>query len=460
MRRSRLLALVVVVAAVTPSSISGQQGTNLGTALRWRSIGPYRGGRVTAVAGIASQPLVYYMGATGGGVWKTDDAGTVWTNVSDGFFRTGSVGAVSVSQSNPNVVYVGMGEACLRGNLSSGDGIYKSVDAGKTWSHVGLPDSSQIGRIGIHPTNPDVAYVAAIGHPYGPNAERGVFRTRDGGKSWQKVLFVNDKTGAADIAMDPSDPQVLYATTWQLLRTPWDITSTGPGGGLYKSTDGGETWNKLTTGLPTTNLGKIGVTVSPVNPQRVWATVEADEKGGVYRSDDGGRTWQLLNDGFNMTSRQYYYGHIFADPLDANTVYTFCAKYFYKSTDGGKTYTEVQTPHSDYHDLWIDPKDHLRMVNGSDGGAAITFNGGRTWTSLDNQPTAQFYAVTTDNGIPYRIYGSQQDNTTVSIASRTDGAGITTSDWHTVGGWYESTYAAVASPTVTSRTARSRPSNC
>jgi photosystem II stability/assembly factor-like uncharacterized protein len=441
MRRSRLLALVVVVAAVTQSSISGQQGTNLGTALRWRSIGPYRGGRVTAVAGIASQPLVYYMGATGGGVWKTDDAGTVWTNVSDGFFRTGSVGAVSVSQSNPNVVYVGMGEACLRGNLSSGDGIYKSVDAGKTWAHVGLPDSSQIGRISIHPTNPDVAYVAAVGHPYGPNAERGVFRTRDGGRNWQKVLFVNDKTGAADITMDPSDPQVLYATTWQVLRTPWDITSTGPGGGLYKSSDGGETWNKLLTGLPTENLGKIGVTVSPVNPQRVWATVEADEKGGVYRSDDGGRTWQLLNDGFNMTSRQYYYGHIFADPLDANTVYTFCAKYFYKSTDGGKTYTEVQTPHSDYHDLWIDPKDHLRMVNGSDGGAAITFNGGRTWTSLDNQPTAQFYAVTTDNSIPYRIYGSQQDNTTVSIASRTDGSGITTTDWHTVGGG-ESGYLA------------------
>ena len=255
------------------------------------------------------------------------------------------------------------------------------------------------------------------------------------------MLFVDDKTGAADITMDPSNPQVLYATTWQVLRTPWDITSTGPGGGLYKSTDGGETWNKLTAGLPTANLGKIGVTVSPVNPQRVWATVEADDKGGVYRSDNGGRTWQLLNDGFNMTSRQYYYGHIFADPQDVNTVYTFCAKYFYKSTDGGTTYTEVQTPHSDYHDLWIDPKDHLRMVNGSDGGAAITFNGGRTWTSLDNQPTAQFYAVTTDNSIPYRIYGSQQDNTTVSIASRTDGAGITATDWHTVGGG-ESGYLA------------------
>jgi photosystem II stability/assembly factor-like uncharacterized protein len=441
MKPTHLAALAVAVAVVAQPPISGQQQTGLGNALRWRSIGPFRGGRVTAVAGIASQPLVYYMGATGGGVWKTDDAGTTWNNVSDAFFRTGSVGAVTVAQSNANIVYVGMGEACLRGNLSAGDGVYKSTDAGKTWTHIGLPDSSQIGRISIHPTNPDVVYVAAVGHPYGPNAERGVFRTKDGGTSWQKVLFVNDKTGAADIAMDPSNAQVLYATTWQVLRTPWNITSTGPGGGLYKSTDGGDTWNRLTTGLPAGNLGKIGVTVSPVNPQRIWATVEADDKGGVYRSDDGGRTWQLLNDGFNMTSRQYYYGHIFADPQDLNTVYTFCAKYFYKSTDGGKTYVEVQTPHGDYHDLWIDPKDHLRMVNGSDGGAAITFNGGRTWSSLDNQPTAQFYAVATDNSVPYRIYGSQQDNTSVSIASRTNGAGITETDWHPVAGG-ESGYLA------------------
>ena len=441
MKPTRFLALALALAVVAQPLVAGQAPTGLGNALRWRSIGPYRGGRVTAVAGIANQPLVYYMGATGGGVWKTDDAGTTWNNVSDGFFRTGSVGAVSVAPSNANIVYVGMGEACLRGNLSSGDGVYKSTDAGKTWAHVGLPDSSQIGRISIHPTNPDVAYVAAVGHPYGPNAERGVFRTKDGGKSWQKVLFVNDKTGAADIVMDPSNAQILYATTWQILRTPWNITSTGPGGGLYKTTDGGDTWSRLTTGLPAVNLGKIGVTVSPVNPQRVWATVEADDRGGVYRSDDGGRTWLLLNDGFNMTARQYYYGHIFADPQDVNTVYTFCAKYFYKSTDGGKTYIEVQTPHSDYHDLWIDPKDHLRMVNGSDGGAAITFNGGRTWSSLDNQPTAQFYAVATDNSVPYRIYGSQQDNTSVSIASRTNGAGITETDWHPVAGG-ESGYLA------------------
>lgn len=436
-----LYGSVLALALAASVQLAGQQATSLGDALRWRNIGPFRGGRVTAVAGIASQPLVYYMGATGGGVWKTDDAGVTWSNVSDGFVRSGSVGAVSVSQSHPDVVYVGMGEACLRGNISNGDGIYKSIDAGRTWTHVGLPDSSQIGRMQIHPTNPDLVYVAAVGHPYGPNLERGVFRTKDGGTSWQKVLFVDDKTGAADIAMDPSNPQVLYATMWQMLRTPWNITSTGPGGGLYKSADGGDTWSKLSAGLPAANLGKIGVTVSPANPQRVWATVEADENGGVYRSDDGGRTWQLMNDGFNMTARQYYYGHIFADPLDANTVYTFCAKYFYKSTDAGKTYTEIETPHSDYHDLWIDPTNPLRMVNGSDGGASITFNGGRTWSTLDNQPTAQFYAVITDNGVPYRVYGSQQDNTSVSIASRTNGAGITTSDWHSVAGG-ESGYLA------------------
>ena len=439
MHTRTLPALALILVALQPTA--AQQTPDLSGALRWRNIGPFRGGRVTAVAGIASQPLVYYMGATGGGVWKTEDAGLTWTNVSDGFFHTGSVGAVAVSPSNPNIVYVGMGEGCLRGNLSSGDGVYKSLDAGRTWTHVGLPDSSQIGRLQIHPTSPDIVYVAAIGHPYGPNTERGVFRTKDGGRTWQKVLFVNDRTGAADIAMDATNPQVLYATAWQVLRTPWDISSTGPGGGIYKSTDGGDTWTKLSAGLPPGNLGKIGVAVSPANAQRVWATVEADAKGGIYRSDDAGRTWQLLNDDFNMTSRQYYYGHIFADPLDANTLYTFCAKYFYKSTDGGRTYSEVQTPHSDYHDLWIDPKDSKRMVNGSDGGASVTFNGGRTWSAMDNQPTAQFYAVVTDRGTPYRVYGSQQDNTTVSIASRTSGAGITQTDWHPVGGG-ESGYLA------------------
>jgi photosystem II stability/assembly factor-like uncharacterized protein len=444
--RGWIMAGLALAASLHPIAFAQQHSgatgaSTLAGALRWRSIGPYRGGRVTAVAGVTTQPFVYYMGATGGGVWKTEDAGVSWNNVSDGFVRSGSVGAIAVAESRPSTVYVGMGEACLRGNLSSGDGMYRSTDAGKTWTHIGLSDSSQIGRIRVNPTNPDIVFVAAVGHPYGPSQERGVYRSKDGGANWQRVLFVDEKTGAADIAMDPSNPQVLYASTWQVLRSPWNIISTGPGGGLYKSVDGGDTWNKLTSGLPPSNLGKIGVTVSPARPERVWATVEADHNGGVYRSDDGGRTWQLLNDGFNMTARQYYYGHIFADPADANIVYTFCAKYFYKSTDGGLTYTEVQTPHGDYHDLWIDPKNPLRMVNGSDGGAAVTFDGGRAWSSLDNQPTAQFYAVITDNSVPYRIYGSQQDNTTVSITSRTNGAGITASDWHPVGGG-ESGYLA------------------
>jgi photosystem II stability/assembly factor-like uncharacterized protein len=443
MKVARWLSLAALCGTLLQPIVAQDRGRP-DEALRWRNIGPFRGGRVTAVAGIATQPRVYYMGATGGGVWKTEDAGVSWHNVSDGFFHAGSVGAVSVSQSNPDIVYVGMGEACLRANISNGDGVYKSTDAGKTWTHVGLADSSQIGRMRIHPANPDIVYVAAVGHPYGPNSERGVFKTSDGGKTWQRVLFVDDNTGAADIEMDPSNPEILYATTWQVRRTSWDITSTGPGGGLYKSTDAGAHWTKLTSGLPTSHLGKIGVTVSAVNTQRVWATVEADEKGGVYRSDNGGQTWTLLNGDFNMTSRQYYYGHIFADPQEADTVYTFCAKYFYKSTDGGKTYREVQTPHGDYHDLWIDPHDHLRMVNGSDGGAAVTFNGGRSWTSLDNQPTAQFYTAITDNSVPYRIYGSQQDNTTVSIVSRTSGAGITERDWHPVAGG-ESGYIAPTS---------------
>jgi photosystem II stability/assembly factor-like uncharacterized protein len=440
MKATQLLALAVAILAVGVP-VSTQNSVDLGTALRWRNIGPFRGGRVTAVAGIATQPTVYYMGATGGGVWKTDDAGMTWNNVSDGVFRTGSVGSIAVAQSSPDIVYVGMGEGCLRGNISNGDGVYKSTDAGKTWTHVGLSDTSQIGRLLVHPSNPDLVYVAAIGHPYGSNAERGVFRTSDGGKSWQKVLFVDDKTGAADIAIDTTNPRVIYATTWQVLRTPWGITSIGPGGGLYKSSDGGDTWKKLSSGLPTTQLGKIGVTVSRVNPQRVWASVEAESKGGVYRSDDGGETWQLLNDAFNMTARQYYYGHIFADPKDANTVYAFTAKEFYKSTDGGKSYEEIQTHHADYHDLWIDPDNPLRMIHGSDGGGSISFNGGRTWSTLDNQPTAQFYAVITDNSTPYRVYGSQQDNTTVSIASRTNGPGITVSDWHPVAGG-ESGYLA------------------
>lgn len=402
--------------------LGAQENLNFNQALRWRSIGPDRGGRVTAVAGLVNDRFTYYMGATGGGVWKTVNAGITWTPISDRSFKTGSVGSIAVSQSDPNIIYVGMGEACLRSNISHGDGVYKSTDAGKTWRNIGLRDTSQIGKVLVDPRNPDLVYVAAVGHPYGPNEERGVFRSEDGGQTWKKILFVNDKTGAVDLAADSHDPRTIYAATWQVLRMPWDIDEVGPGSGIYKTTDGGDTWTRLTDGLPATDMGKIGLTVSPMDSRRVWATIGGDD-GGIYRSDDAGKTWQLLNGSFEMHSRQYYYGHIFADPQQLDMVYTFSSKDFYKSTDGGKTWGRIQTPHGDYHDLWIDPRDDQRMVNGNDGGATVTFDGGKSWSSENNQPTAQFYTVRTDNSFPYRVYGAQQDNTTVSISSDASAAG-------------------------------------
>ncbi|MGH9727244.1 MAG: VPS10 domain-containing protein [Candidatus Acidiferrales bacterium] len=422
-RRRFLTFLAVALLVLAGARILGAQETlDLGQALRWRSIGPDRGGRVTAVAGLVNDRFTYYMGATGGGVWKTVNAGITWSPISDRFFKTGSVGSIAVSESNPNIIYVGMGEACLRSNISHGDGVYKSTDGGKTWRNIGLRDTSQIGKVLIDPRNPDLVYVAAIGHPYGPNEERGVFRSEDGGQTWKKILFVNDKTGAADLVADPRDPRIMYASTWQVLRMPWDIDEVGPGSGIYKTTDGGDTWTRLVDGLPKTDMGKIGLTASPMDSRRVWATIGGDD-GGIYRSDDAGKTWQLLNGSFEMHSRQYYYGHIFADPQQLDTVYTFSSKDFYKSTDGGKTWGRIQTPHGDYHDLWIDPHDDQRMVNGNDGGATVTFDGGKSWSSENNQPTAQFYTVRTDNSFPYRIYGAQQDNTTVSISSDASAGG-------------------------------------
>src|SRR5215831_15487702 len=406
---------------------------NLFAGMRWRNVGPSRGGRVTAVAGVAGQPFVYYFGGTGGGLWKTENAGISWIPVSDGYFKTGSVGAVEVAPSNANIVYVGMGEACLRANLSSGDGVYKSTDAGRTWTHVGLDDSSQIGRILIDPHNPDLVYVAAVGHPYGPNTERGVFRSKDGGKSWEKVLYVNDKTGAADLSIDPANPKVIYAATWQVLRTAWDIKSGGPGSGLYKTIDGGDHWTLLTEGLPAAEKGKIGVDVSAADPNVVYATVPAGsehEDGGIFRSNDAGKTWRMMSNPPETELRDYYYGHIFADPKNVDTVYTF-RKEFMKSTDGGRSWQELRLPHGDFHDLWIDPSDSRRMINGNDGGATITFDGGRSWSSIDNQPTAQFYTVITDDQQPYRLYGAQQDSTTVSISSR---AAAAATEWYVVGG--------------------------
>ncbi len=417
-----------------PSKKKTQFDEALYKAMKWRSIGPYRGGRVTAVAGISGLPHTYYFGATGGGVWTSEDGGMDWKCVSDGFFKTGSVGAIAVSEWDPNVVYVGMGEAPIRGNVSHGDGMYKSTDAGKTWTHIGLADTSQISRVRIHPRDPDLVYVAALGHVYGPNDERGVFRSKDGGKTWEKVLFRNDKAGAIDLVLDPFNPRILYAAIWEASRTPYSLTSGGEGSGLFKSVDGGDTWKEISRnkGLPEGSLGKIGVTVSGAQRDRVWAIIE-NKDGGVFQSDDGGETWTMKNNDRRLRQRAWYYSRIYADPQNANTVYVLNTG-LYRSVDAGKTYTAIRVPHGDNHDLWIDPGDPERMINGNDGGANVSYNGGVSWTEQDNQPTAQFYHVTTDNSFPYRVYGAQQDNSTVRIASRTSGGSIDKPDWHSVGG--------------------------
>ena len=410
------------------------QSPDLLKELRFRQIGPYRGGRVVAVAGVTTEPNTYYFGATGGGVWKTTDSGLSWNPISDGQFKTGSVGAIAVADSDPNIIYVGMGEACIRGNASNGDGVYKSIDAGKTWRNVGLQDSYHIGAVRIHPRNPDIVYVAALGHLWGPNEMRGVYRTTDGGQTWKQLLTKGPETGAVDLAMDPSNPRVLYATFWQASRKPWRLDSGGPNSGIFKSTDGGDTWTDLShaPGMPRGVEGRIGVTVSPVNPERVWAIVEASD-GGVYRSDNGGRNWTRLSDSNDLRQRAWYYSHIFADPKSDDTVYVLNVGMF-KSIDAGRTFQPVRPPHGDNHALWIAPDNPLRMIEGNDGGATITSDGVR-WSTQDNQPTAQFYRVALDQDFPYHVYGAQQDNSTVRIASRTtSGGGITDRDWYDVGG--------------------------
>ncbi|MEW6455232.1 MAG: glycosyl hydrolase [Acidobacteriota bacterium] len=417
---------------------------NLYKAMEWRNIGPFRGGRSTAVAGHPDLPYTYYFGGTGGGVWKTEDGGITWVNVSDGFFKTGSVGAIAVAESDPNVVYAGMGERCPRGNVSHGDGVYKSTDGGKTWKNIGLTDSRHIGKIVVHPKNPDIVYVAAMGHIFGPNTERGVFRSKDGGKTWEKILYKDNKTGAVDLVIDPANSRILYAALWEVYRNPWSLNSGGPGSGLHKTTDGGDTWVELTKnpGLPKGIIGKIGIAVSPAKPDRIWAIIEAED-GGVFRSDDGGKTWRLMNRERKLRQRAWYYTHIYADPKDPETIYVLNTG-FYKSIDGGKTFpTTISVPHGDNHDLWIDQNNPLRMINANDGGANVSYNGGLSWTDQD-QPTAQFYHVIVDNQFPYHVYGAQQDNTTVGIASRTTGLGIDRPDWYPVGGG-ESGYIAVRS---------------
>jgi photosystem II stability/assembly factor-like uncharacterized protein len=402
--------------------------------LRFRLVGPFRGGRSIAVAGVPSQPNTYYFGGVGGGVWKTTDGGGTWTPISDGAFKTSSVGAIAVADSDPNVIYVGMGEACVRGNASNGDGVYKSIDGGKTWRNIGLQDTYHIGAVRVHPKNPDIVYVAAVGHLWGPNEQRGVYRSADGGATWKQVLTRGPDAGAVDIAMDPSNPRVLYAGFWQVRRNPYHFDSGGPRSGLFKSTDGGDHWTDISRspGLPRGVLGRIGVTVSPANPERVWAIVEAAD-GGVFRSDNGGRNWTKVNEQSILRQRAWYYSHIFADPQNVDTVYALNVG-MYKSIDGGRTWAAMRPPHGDNHDLWIAPDNPQRMIESNDGGATITIDGGRTWSTVMNQPTAQFYRVALDNDFPYNIYGAQQDNSTVRTASRTAGFGITEHDWYDVGG--------------------------
>lgn len=403
--------------------------------LKYRLVGPARGGRVTAVAGVPTQPETYYFGATGGGVWKTTDGGRTWTPVSDDkVFGTGSVGGIGVSPSDPNVVYVGMGEAPIRGNVSHGDGMYKSMDAGKTWRRIGLENTRHISRVRVHPKNPDVVFVAALGHIFATHDERGVYRTRDGGKTWQRVLGKGNQAGAIDLILDPGNANVIYAAFWDVYRKPWTLESGGANGGIFKSTDGGDTWTELTRkpGLPKGLVGKIGITVSPVNPERVWAIVEADD-GGVFRSDNGGNTWTRVNQERRLRQRAWYYSRIYADTASADTVYVLNTG-LYRSQDGGRTYTALPEPHGDNHDLWIDPGNPKRMINSNDGGANVSTDGGRSWSSQDNQPTAQFYRVALDNDFPYNIYGAQQDNTTVRIASRSMSGAIGVRDWYDVGG--------------------------
>jgi photosystem II stability/assembly factor-like uncharacterized protein len=401
--------------------------------LAWREIGPYRGGRSAAVAGLRGDRSTYYFGATGGGVWKTTDAGKTWTSVSDGFFG-GAIGAVAVAPSDPNVVYVGTGEKTVRGNVSSGDGLWRSVDAGKTWQHVGLADSRHLPRVRVHPQNADLVYACALGHLFGPNDERGVFRSRDGGASWQKVKFVSRDSGCIDLAMDPTNPRVLYAGFWNVRRQPWTLESGGPGSGIWKSTDGGDSWSELTAhpGLPRGVIGIVGLSVSPVDPENVWAMVEAEE-GGLFRSRDGGETWSRTSDDRALRQRAWYYTRVYADTASVDVVYVLNVR-FHRSQDGGKSFTAIRTPHGDNHDLWIDPDDPRRMIESNDGGANVSEDGGATWTGQDNQPTAQIYRVSTDDDFPWRMLGGQQDNSALRIRSRSGGAVIGPRDWEETAG--------------------------
>lgn len=415
------LACLLLMPFATPDATAQSYDTTFFQALEYRSIGPYRGGRSAAVSGVPGQPRMAYFGATGGGVWVSRTGGDSWENISDGYFG-GSIGAVAVSEWDPNVIYVGGGEKTVRGNVSHGYGMFKSMDAGKTWQAIGLEDSRRIPRIRIHPRDPDLVYAAVLGHLFGPNEERGIYRTQDGGATWERVLFVSEDVGFVDLVMDGANPRVLYASAWRVRRTPYSLESGGEGSGIWKTTDGGDTWHEVTgrdNGLPEGTLGISGVAISPVNPERVWAIVEAQD-GGVFRSDDGGESWRLLTDDRNLRQRAWYYTRIYADVENEDLVYVVNVR-FWRSRDGGRTYESISTPHGDHHDLWIDPDDASHLIIADDGGAQVSFDAGATWSTYYNQPTAQFYRVTTDNHFPYRILGAQQDNSTVRILHTTSG---------------------------------------
>ncbi len=425
--------------------LDAQDVSELYEGLKFRNIGPSRGGRSVASCGVIGDPMTYYMGSTGGGLYKTTDAGISWNNISDKFFKMGSVGSVAVAPSDPNVIYVGMGEHPVRGVMTShGDGIYKSTDAGKTWTHKGLPMSRHIAEIRIHPTDYNLVYVAVQGALHGPSNDRGIYRSQDGGDTWQQIFHIDENTGCADLSMDSTNPRILYAGMWDHRRSPWQVRSGGPGSGLYKSTDGGDSWEPLTDGLPE-DLGKVAIDVSAANSDVVYANIEAKgEKAGVYRSDDGGAKWRQTTKDRVTVARSWYYIEIFADPADENTVYVLNAPML-KSIDGGKTFKTIRNPHGDQHHLWINPNNTDNIILSNDGGACITFNGGDTWSSQQNQMTIQFYRVITDQRVPYYVYGGQQDNSTIAAASRSNGGGLGWKDWYPVSGC-ESAFLAFDDP--------------
>ncbi len=430
---STLAIFIILFSAKVNAQYTGKVDSAFFKSMKYRNIGPFRGGRSDAVTGIPGETTTYYFGSAGGGVWKTENGGNTWKNISDGYFG-GSIGAIAVSTWDPNVIYVGGGEGTLRGNVSAGYGMFKSVDAGKTWKQIGLKDSRHITRIRINPKNPDIVYAAVLGHLFGTNEQRGIFKSKDGGKTWKRILYVNNKTGASDLIMDPVNPRILFAGMWQVKRTPYDFSSGGKGSGLWRSTDGGDTWKNISNkkGLPKSIFGIVGVTVSPVNHNRIWAIIEAKE-GGVFRSDNGGDTWVRINKERKLRQRAWYYSKIYADTKDVDKVYVMNVR-AWRSKDGGKTFKSIRTPHGDHHDLWINPNNSSLMIIADDGGAQITTDGGKTWSTYHNQPTAQFYRVTTDNYFPYRIYAAQQDNSTVRILSRSSGSSITENDWEPTAG--------------------------